>query len=240
MYGDLTDSIFSTESSIMTKTYKKLIIWDFDGVIADTEHLWLENRRKLLKKYFNIDWDLAVTNNHIGGMNWRTRIATLQKMGIPVNEKFEEEATAADYEIMNKGLSLTENVKKIFHHAEIKQCIATGGSMKKTKQKLKMCNIEKIFSDNNIFVADMVKQGKPAPDLFLHAAKMMGEKPEDCIVIEDSPAGIKAAQNAKMDVIAYTGSKMNNNAAYKEKIKKLGVTKIFDNMYDIEKLLFPK
>ena len=69
---------------------------------------------------------------------------------------------------------------------------------------------------------------------------MMGEKPEDCIVIEDSPAGIKAAQNAKMDVIAYTGSKMNNNAAYKEKIKKLGVTKIFDNMYDIEKLLFPK
>ena len=62
--------------------------------------------------------------------------------------------------------------------------------------------------------------------------------PENCIVIEDSLAGIKAAQNAKMDVIAYVGGKMNNNRDYIKKVKNLGVKYIYNDMRDIEKLLF--
>lgn len=224
----------------MAKLHKNLIIWDFDGVIADTECLWMENRRKLLNKHFNVNWDLATTNAHIGGMSWQTRIVTLQKLGIPVDEKFEEEATLADYAIMNRGFSLTPNIEKLFGHSEIKQCIATGGSPDKTKRKIQICGLKNIFSDNNVFVAEMVKKGKPAPDLFLYAAKKMGEKPENCIVIEDSPAGIKAAQKAKMQVIAYVGGKMNNNGEYIEKMKKMGVIHIYNNMNDIEKLLFSK
>ena len=51
----------------------------------------------------------------------------------------------------------------------------------------------------------MVTRGKPAPDLFLHAAKGMGVRPEDCVVVEDSPAGIDAARRAGMRVFAFTG-----------------------------------
>ena len=238
MYGDLADSIFSSESSKMKKTIKNLIIWDFDGVIADTECLWMENRRKLLNQKFNLGWDLSTTNSYIGGMSWRTRIATLQKMGIPVDEKFEEEAKTLDYAVMSKGFSLTPYITKIFDHTEIKQCIATGGAPDKTELKLKVAGLSKIFPKEKVFMAEMVKQGKPEPDLFLYAAEKNGEKPENCIVIEDSLAGIKAAQNAKMDVITYGGGKMNNNQDYIKKVKNLGVKYIYNDMRDIEKLLF--
>jgi beta-phosphoglucomutase-like phosphatase (HAD superfamily) len=51
----------------------------------------------------------------------------------------------------------------------------------------------------------MVARGKPAPDLFLHAARTLGEKPESCVVVEDSPYGVKAAVAAGMAVIGFTG-----------------------------------
>ncbi len=57
----------------------------------------------------------------------------------------------------------------------------------------------------HIYSASMVARGKPAPDLFLHAAEEMGVRPEDCVVVEDSPAGIDAARRAGMRVFAFTG-----------------------------------
>lgn len=222
----------------MINTRKKLIIWDFDGVIADTECLWMQNRQKLLNERFNLGWDLEKTNLTIGGMNWRTRIATLQNLGLKIDNSFEDEVTLLDYESLAKGISLTPGVEKIFAHQDIKQCIATGGDRAKTERKLKAVGIENIFPENRVFCSDMVKQGKPAPDLFLLAAEKMGEKPENCVVIEDSIAGLTAAQNAKMETIAFVGSKMNNNPNYIAQVKKSGIEHIFDNMIDVEKFLF--
>lgn len=217
---------------------KKLIIWDFDGVISDTECLWMENRRQLLKKYFNIDWDLHTTNHYIGGMHWSTRLKTLQDMGFDVDAKFEEEGLLLDLQVLAQGITLTENVKKIFARKDIKQCIATGGSKDKTEVKLKSVGIEKIFTPDKVFTAEMVKHGKPDPDLFLLAAEKMGEKPSDCIVVEDSLAGLKAGLAAKMDVIAFVGSSMNNNKDYIAKVKALGIENIFSDMDDIYKFIF--
>ncbi len=211
---------------------KKLIIWDFDGVIADTECLWMEHRRKLLNERYNLGWDLATTNQHIGGMSWRTRLQTLQNLGLDVDEKFEEEATLLDYQALEKGISQTPEIEKIFN-CQIKQCIATGGTREKTEKKLKAVNLTERFPSDKVFLAEMVKHGKPEPDLFLLAAEKMGEKPENCVVIEDSIAGLTAAQKAGMEVIAFVGSKMNNNPEYIAKVKTLGIKYIFDNMEDI-------
>ncbi len=220
------------------KKSKKLIIWDFDGVIADTECLWMENRRQLLKKYFNVNWDLKTTNQYLGGMSWRTRLQTLQNMGFNVDEKFEQEGEALDFAAMDNGISLTQDIEKIFAHQDIKQCIATGGAKEKTKKKILSVGINQIFPPEKIFIAEMVKHGKPEPDLFLYAAEKMGEKPEDCIVIEDSLSGLKAGLAAKMQVIAYVGSQMNNNQEYIEKVKSLGVKHIFNNMHDVYQFIF--
>src|SRR5205814_10507413 len=60
--------------------------------------------------------------------------------------------------------------------------------------------------DGRIYSAAMVERGKPAPDLFLHAAKQMGARPADCTVIEDSVAGITAAVAAGMTAIGFTAA----------------------------------
>jgi beta-phosphoglucomutase-like phosphatase (HAD superfamily) len=84
----------------------------------------------------------------------------------------------------------------------------------------------------------MVEKGKPDPDLFLLAAKSMGEQPKDCIVVEDSIAGITAAQRAGMDVIAFLGCEMYHNNTYLERVKQTGVKNICFDMKEVEKLLF--
>ena len=81
----------------MTQHKFKLIIWDFDGVIADTEHLWVKNRQKMLNEKFNLDWDFATANKYLGGMSDKTKRLNLDKLGIKTDDKFWEDALAADY-----------------------------------------------------------------------------------------------------------------------------------------------
>lgn len=217
----------------MTQHKFKLIIWDFDGVIADTEHLWVKNRQKMLNEKFNLDWDFATANKYLGGMSDKTKRLNLDKLGIKTDDKFWEDALAADYETMRKGFCLTKGIEKIFNDKNFKQCIATGGIRSKTAEKIKTVKIGSLFPDEKIFTADMVEHGKPEPDLFWLAAKIMGEQPENCVVIEDSLPGMTAALRAGMTAVAYIGCEMNNNPEYVEKIKKLGVKYIFDNMDEL-------
>lgn len=52
---------------------KKLIIWDFDGVIADSEKLWLETRQEMINQKFGLNWDFDTANKHMGGMSDKTK-----------------------------------------------------------------------------------------------------------------------------------------------------------------------
>lgn len=222
----------------MTKARKKLIIWDFDGVIADTEVLWIKVRMDMLNEKFGFGWDVQQANYKIGGISDKTKTIMLKEMGYEIEDQFWEEALRRDYEAMNKGFSMTAGVEKIFDYKNIKQCIATGGIWSKTLVKLKICGAGKYISQDRVFVADMVKCGKPEPDLFLLAAEKMGERPQDCVVIEDSMAGLTAGLKAGMETIAFVGSAMNNNPEYIAKVKGLGVKHIFSQMSEIEAFLF--
>ena len=99
---------------------------------------------------------------------------------------------------------------------------------------MKAVNIEKYFSDKKVFTVDMVTKGKPEPDLFLLAAEKMGYKPENCIVVEDSVAGLKAAIKAGMTPVAFVKYSKNY---FLDDIKKLGVKNIFEDMRDVEKFI---
>jgi beta-phosphoglucomutase-like phosphatase (HAD superfamily) len=88
----------------------------------------------------------------------------------------------------------------------------------------------------DIFSASMVENGKPAPDLFLHAARQMGFDPSNCIVIEDSPAGIEAAKRAGMTVFAFTGGSHADRPEYREQILRFEPDVEFDAMADLIQL----
>lgn len=235
LYGLYTDSIFLNRKLIFMSDSKfKLIIWDFDGVIADTEKLWLIDRQKLLNERFNLNWDFNTTNHYLGGMSDLTKRSVLDSLGIKTNDQFWADALALDYQAMKKGFSLTPGIEDIFKLKQIKQCIATGGIRSKTEEKIKTVHIESYFAPEKIFTADMVKYGKPEPDLFLLAAKKMNTLPKDCLVVEDSLAGMKAGLKAGMTTVAFAGFDMNNTPENIQKIKEIGVTNIFFSMADLK------
>ncbi len=222
----------------MTKISKKLIIWDFDGVLADTEKLWLENRRQMINEKFNLDWDFATTNYHLGGMSDKTKRQNLDKLGLETDDEFWKESMRRDIAVMSQGFDATPGTEEILKNQQIKQCVATGGILSKSIEKLKTIGFwNKYINKDNLFTADMVTHGKPEPDLFLLAAEKMGVSPEECVVIEDSLAGMTAAIKAGMTVIAFIGCDMNNSSDYINKIKSLGVIHIFDNMSEIKDFL---
>ena len=216
---------------------KKLIIWDFDGVISDTEKLWIETRRDLLNKYYKLNWTFEDTNKYLGGMSDATKKEVLKELNIEADDKFWNEALSLDIKKLECGIALTDGIEEIFKNKNYDQCIATGGVWNKTQLKIKAVNIAKYFDNHHIFTADMVKKGKPNPDLFLLAAEKMGYMPEDCIIIEDSIAGMTAGLKAGMMVVAFLGCDMNNNEKYEQQIRKLGIKHIFFNMKDISNFL---
>ena len=94
---------------------KELLIWDFDGVIADTEKFWLKNRQYLLKTLMNIDLDWYTVEKLMKGMSDITKREQLNKVGIVTDNYFWEKSMEMDMEIIkNNGIELTPNIKNIF------------------------------------------------------------------------------------------------------------------------------
>lgn len=217
---------------------KKLVIFDFDGVVADSEKIWLENRRTELNKRYNLNWDFETTNKYIGGMSDKSKREVLDSLGINTDDEFWSYTTSIDIKhIEEKGLDVFEGVTDIFDSVD-KYCVATGGVFEKTLKKIKAIKMwGTYFNKDNLFTVDMVKKGKPEPDLFLFASEKMGEKPENCVVIEDSIVGLQAGLNAGMNVVAFLGSKMYQNDKYLKKVKDLGIKNIFYNMRDVKEFL---
>ena len=218
---------------------KKLVIWDFDGVIADSEKIYIENRQQLINKTFGLNWSIQKTFDHIGGLSDILNRKILDELGYITNDSFWKDLLIIDKERMLKGdMKVTPNIEKLMQKLP-KQCIATNSLFENAFFKLKLIKFwNKYFNKTNVFTGDMVKHYKPEPDLFLLAAEKMGEKPQDCIVIEDSIAGLTAAQKAGMETIAFLGCEIyRDNKHYLEKIKKMNIKNICYNIQDIEHIL---
>jgi HAD superfamily hydrolase (TIGR01509 family) len=108
-------------------------------------------------------------------------------------------------------------------------CVASSGTPESIEIKLQLTGLWERF-EGRIFSAADVEHGKPAPDLFLHAADRMGAEPAACVVVEDSPFGVQAAHAAGMRVFAYFGGIMPL-----ERLRKADV--VFDDMSDLPDLL---
>ena len=98
------------------KDSKKLIIWDFDGVIADTEKLWLKNRVTALNEKFDLKWDLQKANRIIGGMSDKTNTEVLNNMAIYTDEEFWNNMVKADNKSMLQGFKIIDGVEEIMKH----------------------------------------------------------------------------------------------------------------------------
>ncbi len=215
---------------------QKLLIWDFDGVIADTEHVAMKAWQQALQSY-GINLSFNETVHCIMGIGQKLQLLNLQV--------YNDVLTAADIERINcevnrkiqDDLMLTEGIEDIFKMHNFAQCIATGNSPEGIKARVKPLHLERYFKPNQIFSASFVKYGKPEPDLFLYAARQMGFAPKDCIVIEDSLAGLTAGLRASMKVVAYVEHSVLDINAYIKEVKNIGIKHIFKNMAGLRNFL---
>lgn len=216
-----------------------LIIWDFDGVICDSDGIWADNWQKLLLSEKKIRLSEEEKRALLIGISEKDKAKRLEQHfpNLKIDESFMQKLNALHDFGMKNLLTLTDGVEEIFKDSRFKQCIATGGNKYQNDTKNHTVGIDKYFNETNCFTADMVQKGKPEPDIFLLAAQKMNSPIENCVIIEDSLDGIRAGKKAGMRVFAFVGAKANNNDEHKQKCLDIGADKVFDNMHSLHKAL---
>jgi HAD superfamily hydrolase (TIGR01509 family) len=183
----------------------KLVIFDCDGVLIDSEGLSKRELLKLLKR-LGVDITDSYFENHFLGHSFEHVTAKIyQDFEVTLPDTFRPEYQKALIAAFTAELQPTPGLRDMLDILAVPRCIATSSSPTRVGHAMKVTGLDRYFAPN-IFTASQVKNGKPAPDLFLHAAKNMGVDAKHCLVIEDSPAGVQAAKAANMRVIRYAGA----------------------------------
>ena len=180
-------------------TSPKCIIFDCDGTLVDSEEITNEIIAEMAGE-LGVKMTGEEATATFGG---KTLDSVLYKMrelsGKEIPDDWLPRLIKRVSEAWKTELNPVNGVRELLEKLNISICVASNGDPIHVNQSLEM-TVLRCFFDGNIFCASDVGVPKPAPDLFLYAAKKMGFKPEQCIVIEDSISGVMAANRAKIKV----------------------------------------
>ena len=175
------------------------IIFDCDGTLVDSEEVTNDIIAEMAGE-LGVKMTGKEATATFGG---KTLDAVLYKMrelsGKEIPDDWLPRLIKEVSEAWKTELKPVDGVRELLESLDIPICVASNGEPIHVNQSLEMTGLCDFF-DGNIFCASDVGVPKPAPDLFLYAAKKMGFKPEQCIVIEDSISGVVAATRAKIKV----------------------------------------
>ncbi|MEM7122207.1 MAG: HAD family hydrolase [Pseudomonadota bacterium] len=183
-----------------------LLIFDFDGVIADSEVL---SNMVLADIVTALGLPTTLEDSYARYMGKRPDdlVAAIEAdLGRPLPEGFNENFQGETLDRFRRDLMPVAGVRdyiETFGH--VPKCIASSSSPKRLNTCLDILALRDEFAPH-VYSASMVERGKPHPDIFLHAAGNVGIEPNRCVVIEDSPSGVKAAIAAGMRVIGLTAA----------------------------------
>src|SRR5262245_27683207 len=213
-----------------------LVIFDCDGVLVDSEPLAM---RVLLD-------GLGEAGYAIGEEEAYERFLgrSLANMQSVLRGHFGSELPPDRLDIMRRRLLQTfraelkpmDGVDAMLDRLTIARCVASSSQMERLRVSLEATDLLSRF-EPYLFSATMVAHGKPEPDLFLYVAERMAAAPADCLVIEDSSAGIEAAQRAGMRVFGFVGGSHARSASYRAKLAALAPELIFDDMSRLPALI---
>lgn len=185
----------------------QLIIFDFDGVVVDSEYLLAQQQSTILTAAGH----KITTEEFIqkfSGMRWETILKEVEKNStLPISAKLIDIWNTVEQTFAN-DVELVSDFSKVIGEIKLPKAVASNGSMDYLTKIAKRLKLNKIFDDNFYSAPEHgTKKLKPEPDIYLFAAEQMNVKPANTIVIEDSVPGVKAAVAANMRVIGFTGGK---------------------------------
>ncbi|MGV8911763.1 MAG: HAD family hydrolase [Rhodoglobus sp.] len=181
-----------------------LSIFDCDGVLVDSEIHAVEIDKLICADF---GWQLTTEEavELFLGKSAKSFAHQLQEhLGSALPEDWEARYQPLLYEAFDAGLQAIVGIETALDNINAQTCVASSGSHEKIRKTLGKTGLLERF-DGRIYSSSEVENGKPAPDIFLHAAERMGHPPERCVVIEDSKYGIQAAHAAGMSSFGYAG-----------------------------------
>ncbi|MBE2275877.1 MAG: HAD-IA family hydrolase [Rhodobacteraceae bacterium] len=188
----------------MARRTPGLLILDCDGVLIDSEIISARMLVAELAK-LGVGIDLAYVARHFLGRSYPTVMATIRReFGLDLPAGFEERYREGLLSAFARELRIMPGVADLLDRLAVPCCVATSSSPRRVEMSLRLVGLWDRLGGVT-FTASEVARGKPAPDLFLHAAARMAVAPEECLVIEDSLTGIRAALAAGMEVWRFTG-----------------------------------
>jgi HAD superfamily hydrolase (TIGR01509 family) len=214
----------------------QLIVFDFDGVLVDSEIL---SNRVLASVLSELGYPMTPAESHrrFTGLNVRTvREAVERDRGRPLSSEFEAMVREQAHRRIETELRMVAGADILLRGLSGPRCIASNSGPLWIDLALEATGLDTFFLPEHRFSAAQVAKGKPAPDLFVHAATAMGIDPTACIVIEDSIHGVRGARTAGMRVLGFTGAS-HIEEGHDAVLREAGVEAVFDDLTQLPEIL---
>jgi HAD superfamily hydrolase (TIGR01509 family) len=182
----------------------ELVIFDCDGVLVDSEPIAVRIDVEMLAEVGVTMSAEEVIERFVGRSPEVILAETEARLGRRVPDGWFERGEARLRRAFANELEPVPGIEEALQGIDVPVCVASSSGHDNLRLKLELTGLYDRFA-GHIFSAAEVVNGKPAPDLFLHAAQRMGADPADCAVVEDSRYGVLAARAAGMDVFGYAG-----------------------------------
>lgn len=216
-------------------TPPRLVIFDCDGVLVDSETIACPVNAALFTELGLPTTADEVMERYLG----RSVAFMLADMEARHDRKLPDGFSALMHEriasAFDQELQAIEGVAAAIGRITCAKCVASSGTPQRIERSLRTTGLLDLLRPY-LFSATQVKHGKPAPDLFLFAADQMGVPPSDCVVIEDSLAGVEAGRAAGMRVIGFTGGG-HCAAGHADALRTAGAEKVISRMAELSAAL---
>jgi HAD superfamily hydrolase (TIGR01509 family) len=182
-----------------------LVIFDCDGVLVDSEVI---AHQTLLDALAPLGFDMTLEGAYelFAGRSLKDTLAVIErKLGRPLPDGFLDQSRDLLFARFRAGLRPVAGVEDAIAALPCGRCVASSSAPDRLHLALAVSGLAPLFGDR-VFSAAQVEHGKPAPDLFLFAARSLDTNPGHCVVIEDSPLGVAAGMAAGMTVVGFAGA----------------------------------
>ena len=220
----------------MSASEIKCIIFDCDGVLVDSEALSTEVLLEMSRECgFTVSPEEM--SEQFLGVSLKTCLHFIESAnsGRKLPEHFESEFRRRSFDIFRQRLKPVDGIKELLPKITKPFCVASSGPREKIDLNLAITGLSEFFN-RNIYSSYDIGSWKPEPGIFLHAAESMGFQPPDCLVIEDSHAGIEAATRGGFRVWHFAGACEKLPAIFDEVVASGSIIS-FKHMRELENLI---